>query len=385
MTKIIIPIYISFLLLLEGAALVEPRWLIIFLITGIGLFGVWHSVLKQGGIIVQRKQIYFFLFFIFSLLSLITQRPSSYGIELQIFYFVILLVVLGFAGIESLVRGRLIFLIYLLGYIYCGYSLFINFLAPDFMIPTHGYQFIYSRFNSHNHLGDFLMLPLVVSFYQLFKGRMINSLHIIIFTPFFLTAYSRSAYLGVVLVLGMIVWANRSKILANKWVAGFCISFVLVVSVMFFAITNEAKQVPIFSLVHKNLEEKGDLKYKSIDGRRLQYFEVSLRAFKESPFGVGTGNYIEASKKFLKYKYKTDTAHNIFLEILVENGIVALIFFALFLYEFFKNSSKNVYYYLSIVMLINFQFDYGYRIYTFFLLFIVCLYLSEEGKEMVGR
>jgi O-antigen ligase len=227
------------------------------------------------------------------------------------------------------------------------------------------------------------MLPLVISFYQLGKGRVVSLIHILIFTPFFLAAYSRSAYLAVVLVLGMIIWENRFRIQLNKWLIGTSVSFVLVASLLFFAITDEAKQIPVLSLVHENLKDRGDLKYKSIDGRRWEYLGVSLKAFKESPFGVGTGNYIEVSKKFLVYKYKTDTAHNIFLEILVENGVLALIFFILFIYEFFRNSIRNVYHYLSFVMLINFQFDYGYRIYSFFFLLIVCLYLSQKGREEV--
>lgn len=36
-------------------------------------------------------------------------------------------------------------------------------------IPFDGYQLVFSRFGSHNHLGDFLVLPMLISLYFLFK------------------------------------------------------------------------------------------------------------------------------------------------------------------------------------------------------------------------
>ena len=117
---------------------------------------------------------------------------------------------------------------------------------------------------------------------------------------------------------------------------------------------------------------------------RSEYLNQTMLSILERPLlGVGPGNFVYASKKYTKPTESwTETAHNIFLEIFVENGIPAGIVFVLIMFQIFRQSERSLFFYLALSMLINFQFDYTYRIYSFLLLFFTLLGVSyKEVKD----
>ena len=96
-------------------------------------------------------------------------------------------------------------------------------------------------------------------------------------------------------------------------------------------------------------------------------------------------NYIIASKINNDNYIFSDSAHNIFGEILAENGLPGLFFFSLFcaliIYQAFRN--KNFYGLIFIYLLLNFQTDYTYQIYSFLIFFIITSALSIRNvKEL---
>lgn len=386
MLEVIIAVYIFLLVCLEGLGLIEPRWLVILLIALFPLLGILHAypINFKDIFLIREKSFRFYLaFLLISAISFMFSSKSEYQIEILSSYIVIFFVLISFQWLKEAVNRWFRLVIYLLSYLFCSYTLFLNYFAPSFLIPDHGYQFIYSRFYSHNHLGDFLILPLVLSFYQLMKGKFLNVIHIITLSPFFFLAYSRSAYLSLILVLILIVWYQRRQLLSSmkKIIAVFFAFYIFITAVIFFSVVREAKSVPVLGMIHSSLEKNGGLKKKMLDARRVEYAQVSWLSFLSNPgLGVGPGNYIEASKNFLEYRYKPYTAHNIFFEIIVENGLPAAIFFILFIYKSLKNTRKDIYFFMAVALAINFQFDYTYRIYSFFFLFVILLSLLKRNN-----
>ncbi|MBM4177707.1 O-antigen ligase family protein, partial [Candidatus Gribaldobacteria bacterium] len=120
---------------------------------------------------------------------------------------------------------------------------------------------------------------------------------------------------------------------------------------------------------------------------RDQYIFQVASAFKEKPFfGVGLSNFTYASKKYASTTfYRSSSAHNLFLDILVENGIFSLAVFLLIILFIIIASLKNIngLFFVFIAMLINFQTDYTHTIYSFFLLFfIIGGVIWQEGSKL---
>lgn len=79
----------------------------------------------------------------------------------------------------------------------------------------------------------------------------------------------------------------------------------------------------------------------SVYARELYFknaIELSAMDIKRFIMGYGFGNYAKVSKLTFKVD---DHPHNIFLEILVETGIIGILFFLLFLYFVFRSFKEN--------------------------------------------
>ena len=111
-------------------------------------------------------------------------------------------------------------------------------------------------------------------------------------------------------------------------------------------------------------------------GRRPDYFLQGLLSVQKSPLiGIGPDNFIYASRANSADSNRdiTLSAHNILLEVLVGQGLLGAIpFFGLIAF-FIIHSRKTALFFAFLAMLINFQTDYTYQIYSFLLLFVVIL------------
>lgn len=204
---------------------------------------------------------------------------------------------------------------------------------------------------THNHLGDFLVLPLIILAIGMIKEvTWIRLLSFIVIFPTFIFSYSRSAYLSLIVVLVLISYKIFKKINNSKKII---ITICLLISVLF--------------LFFSPTLTKGE---KKPFGYRDVYYKKAVEGFIKKPFfGWGAGNYANISAG-------TIYSHNIFLDMLSENGIfVFLMFLSMILYGLFYGE-KNLYYYLFIALLINFQTDLTYSIIPFIWLFFIFMGLT---------
>lgn len=216
---------------------------------------------------------------------------------------------------------------------------------------------------THNHLGDFLVLPLVILIYEMLyiKVSWKNLFIFIIIFLSYLFSFSRSAYLSLIVTIILLVIPLFIKLSRSKKII---ITISLLISILFLFFSS--------TLTKLYFKEKG---IKTTTGYREIYYKKAIIGFIKKPFfGWGAGNYssIEYVDK-LHPEVGSVYSHNIFLDMLSENGIfVFLAFLSIILYGLFYGE-KNLYYFLFIALLVNFQTDFTYSMIPFLWLFYIFL------------
>jgi len=384
---IIIFILTTFLLV-EGTGTIISResinYLYLFLPT---LFFFYLKIKKKSIFFPKHLSIIYGLFLFFSLISTVFfSVDKQISFELVSFYFAAFLIFIFFYNNKELAKK------YIRIAVFAGSILFtIVYLFKLNINPVDSYQLVMPYYNNiHNHLGDFLGLGLVVFAYSLILKKENNwFLAFILFLPFFLFSFSRSAYFALLVTLLFLLIKNKSIRLFSLKTTVILILLVLSM-VFFFVIVKEVNNKTIVGKVNQLLSSKFNLQGKEFAAGRLIYLKQGINSFIDHPlFGVGPGNFIYASKKYASpqtqwYDFSsTDTAHSLPLDILSENGGLAFIFFGLFILLiliniFKKNNLEN---YLLFYLLVNFQTDYTYRIYSLFILFMILAAAIYEEKK----
>jgi len=234
-----------------------------------------------------------------------------------------------------------------------------------------------------------LVVPIVICLFYLYnrKNTLPNTCYLILATCFTVFAFSRSAYFSIAvcalfLHLDFII-KNQTRV--YKLIFRLFI-LVFIFSSLFFllATTKQAEKQPISSSVNKYLVEKEGLdKYKELSASRPEYFREAFLSIQKHPIlGVGPNNFLYVSRLYSKNPSQTtETTHNIFLEVLVGQGILGFLPFAGLILLILVKSQKNALYFAMLAMLINFQTDYTYQIYSFLLLFFALAgTISREEK-----
>ncbi len=263
-----------------------------------------------------------------------------------------------------------------LGVLFIGYSQIIAVFKNNFpiknLIPFWDLQLVYPIFSSHNHLGDFIGIVLIGVFYFYIKEN--KKIYLIAFLgmlPFFISAFSRSAYIAFTLVLFYLLLTFKK---VNKQIT---------------ALTKFIGVIIFFVIITTTLIVTFKIKKNDPLSGRPGFIMQSLKSFQEKPlFGYGPGNFYNASlKNNLKGNNTTVYAHNIFLEILVDSGLLAVIFFGLFILLILRQAFKHhsLFTLGFLYFLINFQMDVTYKIYGLLVLFIITAGLSyQEEKKWNG-
>lgn len=280
--------------------------------------------------------------------------------------------------------------IHFAAYVFIFYCVFL-FFYQGILVPSNGYQFVYSRFGSHNHLGDFLVLALLVVTYLYFESKKVRYFFIfLLFFASFLTAYSRSAYFTFLIAEGWLLFylIKSKRIHLNLPNFVTVAGFLLIILFFFFAVVIQTERgLPFLRSTNYFLHENLNLENKYLFATRPEYFRQALRSIQEnSLLGVGPGNFYLSSAKYKSIKKTTYSSHNIFLDIMVENGIIAFIFFLAFLFLVIKSAfhKANIYLILAIALLINFQTDYTHTIYSFLIFFFFLLGIIYNSKKIDG-
>ncbi len=364
------------------------------------------------------------LFVIFSLASSIFSVNLQNSFQELFLYIALFLIFIFVFNYKELIRSTVLYLIFVLSFIFSIFSLFITYFVSQnslFSIPIdlagQGYQFIYST-GGHNHLGDFLLLPLTVLLFW-FLGRklkMENLFLLLFFIPYFIFSYSRSAYLDLALITILIFYVlfKGGQLRLKKNFIFYILSFMFVaaLAILVFAVPADTKKTPFLNSINHILQEKYDLGGKHFFAYRNYYATEGLFSLTNKPlFGVGPGNFEYASQKYMNNPVEfAPTTHNLFFDVLTENGLLAEIVFLLLFLQMFhliknqifnhkspahnasysdagesaiSNQQSAIFVFLFIVMLLNFQTDYTFLMRSFYLLFFVVAGVIYSEKRII--
>lgn len=208
----------------------------------------------------------------------------------------------------------------------------------------------------HNQLGNLLALSFIVTFPNILS---------FFFFIGVLFSCSRTTYFALFLMI--IIQTLRNKIEKKSLIIG--IFLILIIGLFYF-------------LVSKNILFT---KYKNTFGNRDIYFSYALSSIRELPlFGVGPRNfYYAASKRMINYGKYTTTAHNIILDILTENGVLAGTFFMLFILLIIYKRKKNTNFLLFLALSLMFMSDFIFRFNIFLILWFVFGGLTLDSKKKI--
>ncbi len=370
---------VGFSLLLEGLGAQSSHEVsfVIVILTGPVLF---VDLLFRSKKVLLPKKItaLFFMLVVSSFISSIIGIDLGKSMGYTLFLSSTFLIFLYAYNFQNDLSKMVINVIFGLASIFSLYSLLLNSHLLYLFEPINGYQFVFPRFGLHNHLGDFLTIPFVICIYNLYKkrGLKIAMLGASVLGVFMLFSLSRSAYLSTIATcLTMYLFSIKKdtgiKFKLNQRILFSCL--IILTFLLFIAVTNQPINQPFMSLmnnimVHKNLE----VSPRDFTGERLEYMYQSIQSISTHPFlGVGPNNFSAVSKMYSSNNLfvQTDSAHNIFLEIFVGQGILGLLPFIGIITLILLKSQKNALYFAMLAMLINFQTDYTYLIYSFLALF----------------
>lgn len=383
--KVIFALFFLVIFLSEGLELLNGRIVAFYLLLAFpfALFLI-HLINRKPFFLPKGAIFPILLFILFSSISTVDSLDVISSYKYLLFYISLFFIFLFVLNNKEEFKNITKKLVIILSFIFSIYSLIYLFdFGQKFLLPESGYQFIYSKFGSHNHLGDFLALTLLLNLYMFITTK--KSLYILLcifFLPFFILSFSRSAYFSFIVSSLLMLWffLKRRKINLFSYKTGM-IMVVAATSLLFFFISvREARQIPVLREGNQFLIKNFGLENKYFRAWRLEFAKQAFFSIKEKPFfGVGPGNFPYVSKEYTSISnHTTDSSHNIFLDILTENGIFAFIAFIVFLWQVFKSSSLNIDSFLFIALLINFQTDYTHTIYSFITLFFVLAALSYE-------
>ena len=126
-----------------------------------------------------------------------------------------------------------------------------------------------------------------------------------------------------------------------------------IVKKRYLSLAGEIELLKITELLKKNISEKSSLSKNiskednNLKGDYLKIYNASLHIFFENPFlGTGLKSFLYECKKLQNNNTKSFTCsvhpHNIYLEILINQGILGLLLFLLFIIVLIKNNYSKI-------------------------------------------
>lgn len=349
---------------------------------------------KQKFQLPQKLTVLFLIFLLFSAISTAFSVSVIASFRELLVYLSLFLIFAYVINHKADLKNLIVPSIFALAYFFSLYSLVLKKWSSILIYSS--YNLVTPGGRSHNLLGNFLVLPILISFYKLqtakgndrkSKERLFFLASILFFMPFFVLSYSRSAYLTLILSLCLLgfyfVRQKKIKFFSRSVFSGLAV--LLLTVVLFLSTVDEAKKIPILSFVNKELLQSFDLKYKTFFARRGAFFSNAISSIKLRPFfGLGPGNYYFGSQRFSSViNDRTTTSHNLFLEIFSENGVLVGIVFVLIVYLLFVNSRMDVFKLTFLALFLNFQTDYTYRLFPLILLFFILAGMIYKEKAQI--
>jgi len=220
--------------------------------------------------------------------------------------------------------------------------------------PNQILNFFITSTYANNHLGIWLGMSVIISIASYSLGW------VVLFTPFLLISFSRSAYLGLLVVSVLDIYKRKHVANLTKYIGILLWIFVVVLAIIII--------VPRANILSD----------------RPEYYKEALMGFVDKPlFGYGLGNFTEISRKYASISNGVfgTTSHNILFDMLSGSGIFSFIFFVLFLKIFYSSHEDNLYFKLAIFLFICFNASYIFAMPVLLVLFFVYIGLSYRENR----
>lgn len=291
-------------------------------------------------------------------------------------------------------------------------SLYLSVLSLFFLLlPKYGdllpsMNLIYSSFG-HNHLSALLVMVIPISWYFSFKPK---KNHFYLFSSIFLTLALLLSFGRTTVIIGLLqflaiffIFLKTKVKIPRKIIFVILSSFLLLISIFLFSSLNkdysDFNKCPFTNLYRQLCKP---IHYES----RPSYWAISLTAIKNYTFfGYGLGTFEFLSNKYREnYWEGTGYAHNAFLQMFAETGIITgsiflILMFAMLVFPIFSLHTNDRFFYLrdknllqttiiisllSIYLNVLMDFDWNFLgIYLITLLLLAVLNREQGAQDSV--
>jgi len=373
-------LYFTILALTGSLALAGLEELNYKLLLGLPLLlGLLLSLTKKTFDVDKKLLSLILVLFLLVALSLgVSQNHQNGKLELAHYLAGLSLFVFGACYRQELEKP-LFLLILGLGVFFSLYSLILPHLpfALVWLKPVSGYNLVFPTYRLHNHLGDFLVLPLlllIAGFGPLRRKKWLSIAWIVTFGLLIFYSYSRSSYTALAAGLLWLFLGKRKIRLGKRQV--FLIVGLFLAALVFLALTTTEAGF--------NPQWANAVWQKPLFNGRNHYWSVAIKTIRDYPlFGLGPGNFAHAMGRYNIVPFDwTRNSLNMFLEIACSSGLMAMVVFGLLLARMWPIIDRqSPFFWLFVALLVNFQTDYTYQISLMWLLFWLFLGLCLKPEN----
>lgn len=372
-----------FLIFLEalGLSFFKENYIFIFLLSPFLLFFLKKNELIK---IPKRTATFFSIFLVFSFFTIFYSPNWQWAFEKWLIYLTGFIFFIYTYNNQEYISSKIWKFIIFESFIFIFFLIlnpFLTKLNPVFII-TNYYQLTTPSSYPHNHLGDFLVLPLLFFSNKIFNKKYFLLIPFIFIFYYFLTSYTRSGYLSFIVgILMLIIYQYQKKIKFNLINSSFIFLIILIPYIFLFITTKE-----INSFIPK--ENRIFNFKKEFLAKRDVFLNQGMEIIKKRPLvGAGLDNYFYSSmaidKSIKNYKnYPVGTSHNLIIDLFVETGVIGGMCFLFFIFYLLKNNILNLFFVSQLAILLNFQTDYTFKIPSFLLIWFIFCGLSLKEKNV---
>lgn len=338
-------ILLYFLPFLDGGTSFLARSLIFLLPLPLFLLGLLTKSLNFDAL--PKKIIWLWLAFLGAAVistifsgSLLLSIPELFRLFAYFLFFVLFLLTMREGNMKAI-----FFMLLLSSFSLCVWSFIC--LLPGTEKPSSGMNLMYANFG-HNHLADLLLLfiPFLLAIFFSAKGKkqtiFLGGLTFFYLLSFSLT-FSRGAFLVLPLAILFLLLLIKPEGLVKK-IGGWMLVWLpigLFTAILLLSRQSFLVEMKIVQPNHWLLKQVVKPDY---DAGRTEYFRQALLGFQARPFfGFGPGTFEAVAFRFQNLQAVwSNYAHNFYLQILAEEGILAFVVFMAFLISCIRESWKHV-------------------------------------------
>jgi O-antigen ligase len=263
-------------------------------------------------------------------------------------------------------------------------------ISPNYLVP----------FSGHHHIAALIILIWPLCMVAL-RRRIVLVFWLVLLGVTVWFSFSRSAWLAIVLQVGVFFWLQRHEIKQNikVWILGAGIAFTFLV--IGFLLKDLMQSRPFVDLP-KPIRQlcyqwwAPDTLCSVAPEPRLEYWRQAIIVWQHFPwFGSGLDTFGQAAKRWqTSTLFQTYYPHQVLLQVLSEQGIFASIiflgFFGLLFFEFFqhlqrKTTLQNWPFFIAAfgaVVIGNFDFDWQLAGFWWpFLMVVSCITIPALSKS----